>query len=216
VVSHQSPPQTATFSDRLGVLCILLVVLGLNVVDRYRVAPPWLGEATFALLAVCVAVATITKSPFWHRVQMYVIWGTVLLGLVLNSWNLANVVNKLAFHSVAASTLFYTAATIWLNNMLCFTLLYWLIDGGGPGARRAGGSLPDFDFPASNATDKVRKDWQPQLVDYLFLGFTTATAFSPTEALPLTPRAKLLMMFESAISLITVAVVAARAINIIQ
>ncbi len=215
MASHQSPRQTATLSDRIGVVAILLVVLGLNVVDRYRVAPPWLGEATLAVLATSITVATVTKSPFWHRVQMYVIWGTVLLGLVLNSWNLFNVVNKLAFHAVAASTLFYTAVTIWINNALCFTLLYWLIDGGGPVARRTGGALTDFEFPASNS-DKVRKDWQPQLVDYLFLGFNTATAFSPTEALPLTPRAKLLMMFESAVSLITVAIVAARAINIIQ
>ncbi|MGP8100575.1 MAG: hypothetical protein ACLQHL_07405 [Candidatus Cybelea sp.] len=75
---------------------------------------------------------------------------------------------------------------------------------------------PDFDFPAMDESAPVPPDWRPGIVDYLFLGFTTSTAFSPTEAMPLTARAKLLVMFQSGISLITIAIVAARTINILK
>ncbi|HEY1428051.1 MAG TPA: hypothetical protein VGF18_00630 [Candidatus Tumulicola sp.] len=92
--------------------------------------------------------------------------------------------------------------------------MYWLIDAGGPDARQAGERrYLDFTFPAMDEGDRVPPNWRPGIIDYLFLGFTTATAFSPTEALPLSARAKALMMIESAISLITIAVVAARTIN---
>jgi hypothetical protein len=74
---------------------------------------------------------------------------------------------------------------------------------------------PDWIFPQESAPEAARAGWRPTFVDYLFLGYCTATAFSPTNALPLTPRAKLLMMLESAVSLTTVVVVAARAINIL-
>lgn len=74
--------------------------------------------------------------------------------------------------------------------------------------------FPDFDFPAMADDAPVRPNWTPGIVDYLFLGFTTSTAFSPTEAMPLTARAKVLVMLQSSISLITIAIVAARTINL--
>ena len=105
---------------------------------------------------------------------------------------------------------------MWVTNVLVFSLLYWQIDRGGPEARaNDAGTRPDWLFPQAGAPEDAPPDWRPTFVDYLFLGFSTATAFSPTDALPLTSRAKMLMMLESTISLATIVVVASRAINIL-
>jgi hypothetical protein len=110
-----------------------------------------------------------------------------------------------------------SSIAIWATNVLMFSMLYWQLDRGGPTSRlSATPSRPDWIFPAEQAPEgDVPPGWRPQFIDYLFLGFSTATAFSTTDALPLTGRAKCAMMAESTISLITLAVVAARAINIL-
>ena len=144
----------------------------------------------------------------------------VISGLVFNSLSLINVVIKLVASpgAVKPTPLFYSSLAIWTGNFLIFSLLYWLVDRGGPFKRAEGIQGPvDFNFPAMDAAPpRVAPNWQPSMVDYLFLAFTTATAFSPTEAIPLSSRAKVLMMIESAISLLTIAVVAARTVNILQ
>lgn len=112
-------------------------------------------------------------------------------------------------------TLLTSSATTWITNVLIFSLLYWQIDLGGPEARMNNvGRRPDWLFPQRGVPD-VLPDWRPTFIDYLFLSFTTATAFSPTDTLPQTARAKLLLMLESTISMTMVLVVASRAINIL-
>jgi hypothetical protein len=109
-----------------------------------------------------------------------------------------------------------SSIAFWVINVLIFSLLYWQIDRGGPEARLNSASIkPDWLFPQAGAHGDVPCDWLPTFVDYLFLGFTTATAFSPTDSMPLTSRAKILMMCESTISLVTIVIVASRAINIL-
>jgi hypothetical protein len=101
-----------------------------------------------------------------------------------------------------------------LSNILLFSLAYWRIDRGGPEARlNQPLTKPDWVFPRAEDTSLPGRN--PTFVDYLFLAYWTATAFSPTDALPVTSRAKLLMMLESMVSLVTIIVVAARAVNII-
>jgi hypothetical protein len=114
-------------------------------------------------------------------------------------------------------SLLASSIAVWVTNVTTFSLLYWEIDRGGPEARQNNaGTMPDWLFPQTGApAEDVRPDWRPVFVDYLFLGYSTATAFSTTDVMPLTSRAKLLMMLESAISLATIVVVAARAINIL-
>lgn len=144
---------------------------------------------------------------------------TILLLLLANALNLLDVVDEVVFHSgsVRVMPLIFAAIAIWCCNMLAFALLYWEIDRGGPDARASTSpGYPDFDFPAYSDPTKVPPGWQPGFVDYLFIGFTTTTAFGPTEAMPLSTRAKSLVMVQSIISLITIVVVAARAIGIIQ
>jgi uncharacterized membrane protein len=118
--------------------------------------------------------------------------------------------------SQAGSELIVAGAEIWITNVLLFTVFYWQLDRGGPFART--GDLPqspDFLFPQMNQEELGGMRWRPGYVDYLYTSFTNATAFSPTDTMPLTPPAKLLMLVQSAASLITIGMVFARAINIL-
>lgn len=116
----------------------------------------------------------------------------------------------------AGTTLLLDALNIWVTNVIVFALWFWSTDRGGPPTcglvKRA---HADFLFPQMTLLDREVRDWLPGFVDYVFLAFTNATAFSPTDTLPLTQRAKLLMMAEAMISLLTIALVAARAVNIL-
>ena len=167
-----------------------------------------------------MALVVLTKGgPAWKRVERVAEFVAVGAALVANVCNLLIVAYQLVENpgSLEPVPLFYTSIAIWTGNVLIFTLLYWLIDGGGPDARlNKRAKYPDFDFPAFDDPDHVPPGWEPGMVDYLFLGFTTSTAFSPTEAMPLTARAKLLMVLQSMIALVTIAVVAARTINILK
>ena len=105
---------------------------------------------------------------------------------------------------------------IWLTNVIVFGLWYWELDRGGPATRQqASHRQPDFLFPQMS-TPGSAPGWTPAFVDYLYTSFTNATAFSPTDTMPLTVWAKLLFMVQSLASLVTVAVVISRAVNILS
>jgi uncharacterized membrane protein len=111
--------------------------------------------------------------------------------------------------------LLFKAVTVWVTNVIAFGLLYWAFDRGGPVRRiSANPPLPDFQFPQLENPSLAEPGWTPELFDYIYVAFTNAIAFSPTDAMPLTRRAKMLMLSESAISSVTILLVAARAINI--
>jgi hypothetical protein len=106
---------------------------------------------------------------------------------------------------------------VWLSNCLAFGLLYWELDSGGPAVRAHGlPAHPDFAFPQHMAPELAAKDWRPRFVDYLYLGFTSATAFSPTDIMPLRAWNKIAMMAQSTISLVLLGLVIARAVNVLQ
>ena len=113
--------------------------------------------------------------------------------------------------------LIVAAVNIFLTNVIIFGLLYWEIDGGGPGRRRERKlSQRDFLFPQMDTPQAAPKDWMPTFPDYLYVSVTNATAFSPTDTMPLTRPVKLLMAIQATASLITIALVAARAVNILS
>lgn len=113
--------------------------------------------------------------------------------------------------------LLLTGAAIWLTNVVVFSLWYWELDRGGPGSRAIGASpYPDFLFPQMSSPDLAPQDWEPAFVDYFYMSFTNAAAFSPTDVMPMSRWAKLTMLLQSAISLVTVALVIARAVNILK
>jgi len=117
----------------------------------------------------------------------------------------------------SAGPLFATGASIWATNVIAFALWYWEFDRGGPVHRAHGTRLhPDLMFPQMVSPQLAPPDWEPQFVDYLYLAFTNATAFSPTDVMPLARWAKLTMLVQAAISLGVGALVIARAVNILR
>ena len=116
----------------------------------------------------------------------------------------------------SATRLLTTGALIWIGNNLVFALLYWEFDSGGAYARyKRAHPHPDFAFPQQLDPNIAPKDWRPKFVDYLYLGLTNGTAFSPTDVMPLAPWAKLTMALQSVISLVVIGLVIARAVNIL-
>lgn len=187
--------------------------------QRYHLLPNFMVYVGVAIMILPMLFVIFTKGGgLWRRIERVAEFIAVGSALVFNASNLLVAAYNLVENPgvLEPVPLFYTSVGIWTGNILIFTLLYWLVDRGGPDARLNKRNYPDFDFPAMDDNPYIAPGWEPGMVDYLFLGFTTSTAFSPTEAMPLTSRAKILIMVQSGISLITIAIVAARTINILK
>lgn len=137
-----------------------------------------------------------------------------------NAWSVVRLVIVLAQGGAEASnptSLLITGGVIWLTNVVAFALWYWEFDRGGPVARaQAIRRYPDFQFVQMISPEMAPPDWEPAFFDYLYLAFTNAAAFSPTDVMPLSRWAKLLMTAQSAVSIVTVALVVSRAVNILK
>ncbi len=131
---------------------------------------------------------------------------------------IALLVSLLSGDEKSGDELLFKAITVWATNVTVFGLIYWFFDRGGPIRRLQPDApyAPDFQFPQSENPQLAEPGWHPRFVDYLYLSFTNSIAFSPTDAMPLTRRMKLLMLVESAISALTLLLVIARAVNILQ
>lgn len=211
---------------------IVIVVLQLLLASSVAMGPVWLAPAIELALLLPLSIATAwtqglaaraTEDGHWHQLERrrraIRVLAIIMTGLitVINFGALINVVDALLNGHDASSgqRLLLDAVKIWAINVIAFGLWYWTLDQGGPAARGLSRRIhPDFLF-AQMTTSGLPVDWSPGFIDYLFLAFTNATAFSPTDTLPLSGRAKLLMMAQSSISLLTIALVAARAVNIL-
>jgi uncharacterized membrane protein len=119
-------------------------------------------------------------------------------------------------NTAAGRDLIIAAGQIWLTNVAVFALWYWEVDRGGPHVRTKSEPLiPDFLFPQMTVPKLPLGDWRPGFMDYLYVAFTNASAFSPTDAMPLSVRVKSLMLVEAMASFLTVGLIAARAVNIL-
>ena len=148
-----------------------------------------------------------------------------LTGLILTSiMTLTNTVSAIKLidamvsgSMVDAKHLLLSAGSIWLTNVVVFALWYWELDRGGPGKRaEARVPYPDFMFPQMSDPGYAAPTWHPNFFDYLYTSFTNASAFSPTDVMPLTRWAKMLMLLQSLTALLTVGLVIARAVNILR
>jgi len=197
------------------------VAIALQIVVPQRlnlVRPIWVLPAMQALLLV----ALVMVNP--HRInresQALRLLSLTLAALlsVANGWSVARLVIGLVNGSEgkAAGQLLVIGGAIWLTNVIAFALWYWEFDRGGPVARAlAVKRYPDFMFAQMTNPEMAPPDWEPAFADYMYLAFTNATAFSPTDVIPLSRWAKLAMTAQSIVSIITVALVVARAVNIL-
>ena len=147
--------------------------------------------------------------------------GLVLAALVSfgNAWSVVSLTAGLVggTEGESAGPLLVTGGVIWLTNVIVFGLWYWEFDRGGPAARALGTrQYPDFQFVQMASPDIAPPDWEPAFADYLYLAFTNATAFSPTDVMPLSRWAKLAMTLQSVVSIVAVALIVARAVNVLR
>jgi hypothetical protein len=197
------------------------IALSLDLPSRLTIQQVWLIPAIEAVLfAALVAMTPWVPARQHHNRRKAAL---CLVGLVSasNLVNLGLLVHVLlSTNGVPAPqvhTLIRSGVDIWITNVLLFTVWYWELDRGGPIARAMEVCPPpDLLFPQMTETALGGFDWRARYVDYLFTSFTNASAFSPTDTMPLTPAAKLLMMVQSTASLITVGMVFARAVNILH
>jgi hypothetical protein len=192
----------------------VLAVGGLNATlpEPLSFGPYWLLLAVVSVLLIPTVLSYRTGRIVVNQVLGHLVLATVTSSMI---WSLGMLIARLPGHSESPKTLLLSAAALWIANVLVFASWYWRLDAGGPNQRDLRRDHNDgaFLFPQMLLPDAP--DWRPGFVDYLFLAFNTSTAFSPTDVPVLSRWAKLMMMVQASISLMTVALIAARAVNIL-
>jgi hypothetical protein len=184
------------------------------------------GDARWAfavIVAVLLAVLVIgdpgriDRDSAWLRVMTGTLIGLISAVNAAAAVRLAVGIIDVAPFSTDANVLLASGGAVWLSSVITFGLWYWDLDRGGAAARaRGSGRQPAFIFPEMTNAQYVAPGWYPKFLDYLYLSFTTAAAFSPTDVSAIRPWAKLMMMAEEAISLLVAILVVARAVNILK
>lgn len=194
------------------------IALDLALPGRLTIGPDWLVPSLEGGLLVGLVILSPHPRVRDSRVRRRVAIG--LIGCV----SLVNIVSLVLLShylleggKAGGRQLILSGVVLWATNVLVFSLWYWELDRGGPSARAEHEEVtPDFLFPQMTFPGLTGSDWAPGLVDYLYLSFTNATAFSPTDTMPLTPNAKLLMTAQALASLLTIALVVSRAVNVLS
>jgi hypothetical protein len=196
----------------------LSVALRVAVPGRESLGPHWLVPGIeFGLLACLVAAdpTHLARRRRWLRLTALTLVFALAAAALIATGKLIQQLIVGGAVTNEASSLLASGAVIWLGNVLVFSLIYWLLDSGGPVARYLGERpYPDFAFSQQMSPELAPPGWHAQYVDYLILGLTTSTAFSPTDVMPMRSWAKLTMALQSIVSLCVVGLVIARAVNV--
>ena len=197
---------------------LVAIALQLLLPKRLTAGPRWLLPALEGALLVGLALASPRQVEHEHRGRRLTAVGLTGLVSAANITSLVLLSHELLHHgSPNARELIVSGALIWLTNVLIFGLWYWQTDRGGAGRRAAGqDGPPDFLFPQMSDDRIEPVNWRPQFIDYLYVSLTNALALSPTDTMPLSATAKSIMGLQSLVSLVTIGLVIARAVNILQ
>jgi len=221
VTQPQRPVKRARLEPRWPALLALLAVGGLRLAlpSNLSVGPDWMLLVVVSVLAVPSEWARMHEHYTASKILGYIMAGIVTADMVLS---LLLLVAALPAHKQTPLQMLRSAGALWITNILVFASWYWRLDGGGPRARELRGVHLDgaFLFPQMLLDQQHKREmgeecWSPGFIDYLFLAFNTSTAFSPTDTPVLSPWAKIMTMVQSLISLATVVLLAARAVNIL-
>ncbi len=204
-----------------GILAVLVAaVLNVFLPETLAAGPGWLAVSVIAAMSAICILMPAGPHHWAHQALGHASSGLVTAALCYSLWKLIEAL--LYKSSVNGADLLRGALILWSINIVLFGTWYWRLDAGGPHRRSARfHSEGAFLFPQMSLDEAARQAarltrWRPAFIDYLFLAFNTSTAFSPTDTLPLSRWAKVLMMIQASISLTILAVVAARAVNIIR
>jgi hypothetical protein len=212
---HKTPAQPV-WPATIAVLAVGGLHLALP--EPLTFGPSWLLLAVVTVILIPVYVARMRGSYELNQKLGYVLLWVVSAAMLWSVWLL---VSSLPRHTLTPLALLRSAGALWITNVLVFASWYWRLDAGGPHARNLNAchTKGDFLFPQMTLAPGSQKPldpaWSPGFVDYLFLAFNTSTAFSPTDSPVLSRWAKVAMMVQSSISLVTLALLAARAVNIL-
>ncbi len=209
---HTEPEQRWPAAIAIGVMIALQWLLP----DRLTLGPRWLLPVIeVVIVAVLIAADPVRIRRDTPALRML---GLTLIALASlgNAWSVGILVRDIVtgYDVGTAAHLLGSGGAIYLINVLSFAVWFWELDRGGP-AQRARGTdpYPDFLFPPMTSPELAHRDWEPYFLDYLYVAFTNATAFSPTDTLPLSRWAKAAMALQSAVALVTAALVIAKAVN---
>jgi hypothetical protein len=216
----QSPtvdaPESREREPRWPVTLAILATGGLYFVipASLRFGEEWLLLVVVSVLLVPTIVTHQAGMDRLNRIFAHIVLGILTAAMV---GSLGLLIHRLPSHADSPVELLRGAACLWVANILVFASWYWRLDAGGPNERDRRASHDDgaFLFPHMITPWDSDKNWRPGFVDYLFLAFNTSTAFSPTDVPVLSRWAKVMMMVQASISLVTVALLAARAVNIL-
>jgi hypothetical protein len=194
------------------------MVLTVLLPDGVRAGPNWalpLIEALLLLAVIAGDPGKIDRRSSTLRMLSIALVVVLVFGAL---WATVQLIDDLIHGGAttnSASDLLEAGSVVWLSNIVAFALLYWELDGGGPAARiYQVPNHPYLAFPQQLNTEIAPPDWHPRFIDYLYLAFTNATAFSPTDAMPLVPWAKITMTVQAVISIAILGLVIARAVNV--
>lgn len=212
------PPPAAPEPVWEGLAAVLAAVaLQVALPSRLTFGPSWLIPGLEGLLALGLLFASPRVLEREHPRRRRVALALIAFVSFANIYSLVELSKFLIHHEVTKGReLIFAGMLIWLTNFLIFALWYWEMDRGGPGKRATGqDGPPDFLFPQM-ADDRIHPPgWRPHFIDYLYVSLTNATAFSPTDTMPLTPTAKSVMGVQSIVSLVTIGLIVARAVNVL-
>jgi hypothetical protein len=217
----EAPAAQSEGEPRWPAIIAVLAVGGLYMAlpEALTFGPRWLFPSLVLALLIPGVVSYHTGRHWLNAFFGFTVDGVLTAGLIIS---VILLVGALPTHKETPEQLLLSAASLWITNILVFALWYWRLDAGGPYQRdkRPGHSEGSFLFPQMTMTEEALKeagqeDWSPNFIDYLFLAFNTSTAFSPTDVPVLARWAKVLMMLQSLLSLLIIALLAARAVNIL-
>jgi hypothetical protein len=216
MTATKSLPVRKEKEPRWPAVLAILAVSGLHFIlpQSLRFGPDWLLLVITSALMVPTVISHQTGRHGLNDVLAHLVLGILTASMV---WSLFLLITRLPAHTDTPQTLLRAAAALWVANVLVFASWYWRLDAGGPNQRdkRNDHDKGAFLFPQMMIPDETIGAWTPGFVDYFFLAFNTSTAFSPTDVPVLSRWAKLMMIVQASISLTTVALIAARAVNIL-
>ena len=196
------------------------IILQFSLPERVTAGPSWLVPSLEGMLLLGLVFLTRKKEEIEHPRRRQVALGMIAFVSAANIFSLFALSKLLLHHTsgiINGDQLIIAGVVIWLTNFLIFALWYWELDRGGPGKRAQGNDqAPDLLFPQMSDDRIEPENWRPKFLDYLYVSLTNATAFSPTDAMPLTPMAKSVMGVQSLVSLVTIGLIVSRAVNILH
>jgi uncharacterized membrane protein len=188
--------------------------------DRHLLSPTFLFPAAESLLLVVLLTRHgVSHIDPWSIARRRIILGLVVVMSIDSLLAVVELVRDILDGSQGdnGTVLLATGGAVWLTNIIAFSVWFWMLDRGGPTARATGhASPPSFVFATMENSAFAPADWQPKYFDYLYLAFTNATAFSPTDTMPVTRWAKTLMLVQSTISLVVALMIIARAVSMLK